>query len=220
MLWCIIFLIGAGLTLGPTGDKGLGLMYAGRVITGLGVGATSMVTPIYISEISPPSIRGRLVGLYEVGWQIGGLCGFWINYGLDQNMAPSRTQWQIPFAIQLVPAGLLGLGAIWIRESPRWLMSKNKRTKAIKNLCWIRQLQSDDIYIIEEVAFIDAALEETRSTIGEGFWQPFKTVATNRKVAWRFILGSFMFLWQNGSGINAIVSAARIRWICGTCTCR
>ena len=35
--------------------------------------------PIYISEISPPAVRGRLVGIYEMGWQLGGLVGFWIN---------------------------------------------------------------------------------------------------------------------------------------------
>jgi MFS family permease len=39
----------------------------------------SQKVPIYISEISPPAVRGRLVGIYEMGWQIGGLVGFWIN---------------------------------------------------------------------------------------------------------------------------------------------
>ncbi|GAB7362475.1 hypothetical protein MBLNU230_g2797t1 [Neophaeotheca triangularis] len=204
MFWAIVFVLGAGLTLGPTGERGLGLMYAGRVITGLGVGATSMVTPIYISEISPPSIRGRLVGLYELGWQLGGLCGFWINYGLERNMAPTRTQWQIPFAIQLIPSGLLLFGAFLVRESPRWLLSKDKRSQAIKNLCWIRQLPEDHTYILEEVAVTDQALEEQRSTIGEGFWAPFKATARDRKIQWRLILGGFFFLFQNGSGINAI----------------
>ena len=42
--------------------------------------------PIYISEISPPAIRGRLVGIYEMGWQIGGLIGFWINVGFIEAM--------------------------------------------------------------------------------------------------------------------------------------
>jgi len=51
-------------------------IYAGRVLAGLGVGGTSMITPIYIAELAPPAIRGRLVGIYELGWQIGGLVGF------------------------------------------------------------------------------------------------------------------------------------------------
>lgn len=75
----LVFILGAGLTLGANGSRGLGIMYAGRVFCGLGVGGGSNITPIYISELSPPSIRGRLVGVFELGWQVGGLVGFWIN---------------------------------------------------------------------------------------------------------------------------------------------
>lgn len=160
--------------------------------------------PIYISEIAPPAVRGRLVGLYELGWQIGGLVGFWINYGLTTTMAPSHKQWLIPFAVQLIPGGLLLIGAFWLHESPRWLISKGKREQGLKNLCWIRMLDSDDLYIVEEVAFIDSAIEETEAAIGHGFFAPFKAVARDRKVLWRFFLGGMLFLWQNGSGINAI----------------
>ena len=73
------FILGAGLMLGANGSRGLGLLYAGRVLAGLGVGGASNLTPIYISELAPPAIRGRLVGLYEMGWQIGGGVGYWIN---------------------------------------------------------------------------------------------------------------------------------------------
>lgn len=204
IFWSLVFLLGAGLMLGANGDRGLGLIYAGRVLAGIGVGATSNIVPIYISELAPPAVRGRLVGIYELGWQIGGLVGFWINYGLTETMEPSHKQWIIPFAVQLIPGGLLFFGAFWLRESPRWLMSKNRRELAIKNLCWIRNLQAEELYIVEEVAFIDAALEEQSASIGIGFWKPFKAVVNNRRIMWRFFLGTMLFLWQNASGINAI----------------
>ncbi|KAF7171289.1 hypothetical protein CNMCM5623_003716 [Aspergillus felis] len=199
-----IFTLGAGLMLGANGDRGLGLLYGGRVLAGLGVGAGSNITPIYISEMAPPSIRGRLVGVYELGWQIGGLVGFWINYGVSETMAPSHKQWIIPFAVQLIPSGFLLIGAVFLKESPRWLFSRGRREDAIKNLCWIRQLPADHIYMIEEIGAVDQALEEQRTTIGLGFWKPFKAAGTNKKVMYRLFLGSMLFFWQNGSGINAI----------------
>jgi MFS family permease len=144
-----------------------------------------------------------LVGIYELGWQIGGLVGFWINYGVNTTMAPSHSQWLIPFAVQLIPGGLLFVGAFWIKESPRWLFSKGKREQALANLCWIRNLDANDIYIIEEVNYIDEDLERYKREVGAGFWKPFASLK-QPKVLWRFFLGGMLFLWQNGSGINAI----------------
>lgn len=129
----------------------------------------------------------------------------WINYGISETLAPSHTQWLIPFAVQLIPAGLLLMGSIWIRESPRWLFTKGRREEALKNLCWIRKLPADDLYLIEEVAAIDASLEYERIHVGPGFWKPFAALR-QRKVIWRFFIGGMLFLFQNGSGINAIVS--------------
>lgn len=199
-----VFVLGAGMMLGANGDRGLGLIYGGRVLAGLGVGGASNLSPIFCSEIAPPAIRGRLVGLYELSWQIGGLVGFWINYGVDQTMAPSHSQWIIPFAVQLIPAGMLFVGIFFIKESPRWLFSKGKRETAIRNLCWLRQLPEDHVYIQEEVHQIDQALELQRSTVGLGFWEPFKAVFTSKRVTYRFLLGGSLFLWQNATGINAI----------------
>ncbi|KAJ3572991.1 hypothetical protein NPX13_g4861 [Xylaria arbuscula] len=198
-----VFVLGAGLMLGANGERGLGLIYGGRVLAGVGVGACSMIVPIYISELSPPAIRGRLVGLYELGWQIGGLVGFWINYGINLHLPPNHTQWLIPFAVQLIPGGLLFLGAVWIKESPRWLIANGHRDQGIQNLCWIRNLPADEIYIVEEIGFIDEDVERYRREVGAGFWKPFAALK-NPRVQWRFFLGSALFFWQNGSGINAI----------------
>ncbi|KAI8623186.1 quinate permease [Xylariaceae sp. FL1651] len=198
-----VFILGAGLMLGANRERGLGLIYGGRVLAGIGVGASSMIVPIYISELSPPAIRGRLVGLYELGWQIGGLVGFWINYGVNLHVAPTHSQWLIPFAVQLIPAGLLFIGALWIKESPRWLFSKGKREQAIANLCWIRKLPADDMYMVEEIGYIDEEVERYQREVGAGFWKPFASLK-KPKVQWRVFLGSMLFFWQNGSGINAI----------------
>ncbi|KKY15792.1 putative quinate permease [Phaeomoniella chlamydospora] len=184
-IFSTVFIVGAGLMCGANGDRGLGLIYGGRVLAGIGVGGASNLSPIYVSEISPPAIRGRL-------------------YGLTETMAPSHKQWLIPFAVQLIPAGLLLFGSFLVRESPRWLFSRSNREQGLRNLCWLRQLDSQDIYMMEEVASIDAALEYQRSTIGLGFWQPFRAVLRDKKILYRFFIGGALFFWQNASGINAV----------------
>ncbi|KAM5341262.1 hypothetical protein ACJ41O_015371 [Fusarium nematophilum] len=207
--WCLgiasaTFTLGAGLQCGANGTTGLGILYGGRVLSGLGTGIASNIIPIYLSELAPPAIRGRLVGLYELGWQIGGLVGFWINYGVEKHIPESRKQWMIPFAIQIIPSGLLFVGILWMRESPRWLFLNNHRKQAMDNLCWIRQLNPTDIYITEEIAAIDQALEAQKAVGGIGLWKPFQALAKRPNMMYRLFLGCMLFFWQNGSGINAI----------------
>ncbi|KAI5461894.1 quinate permease [Mariannaea sp. PMI_226] len=197
----IIFLLGTGIMLAAGDGPGLAPILAGRVLAGFAVGGTTSLTPIYISELSPPAIRGRLVGIYELGWQIGGLVGFWINYAISRTMAPTRTQWLVPFGVQLIPAGLFLIGMVLVPESPRWLFSKNRREEAVKTLCWMRNLDATDSYIIEEISFIDRDLESV--TVDRGFWTPFRAFK-EKKFIWRLLVGGLLFMFQNGSGINAI----------------
>ncbi|KAH6895976.1 general substrate transporter [Thelonectria olida] len=203
VLFSLVFCVGAGMMLGANGDRGLGLIIGGRVLAGIGIGGCSNMTPIYISELAPPAVRGRLVGLYELGWQAGGLVGFWINYGLTETMAPSHKQWIIPFAVQLIPAGLLLIGAFFIPESPRWLFSKGRNEDATKILCWMRNLDRDHVYIVEEISYIQEDIDRFNNEVGAGFWKPFQALK-EKKVQWRFLLGALLFVFQNGSGINAI----------------
>jgi Sugar (and other) transporter len=92
----------------------------------------------------------------------------------------------------------------FIRESPRWLFSRGHRDEGIKNLCWMRQLPETDVYIVEELQAIENALEEQATKIGHGFWKPFQAATKDKKAMYRVFLGSMLFFWQNGSGINAI----------------
>lgn len=119
-------------------------------------------------------------------------------------MSPGTAQWRIPFAVQLIPGGLLLLGAFFLPETPRWLLANGNHKRGIRNLCYLRGLPASDPYIQTEVQMIDDALEDLKRTIGTNFAAPFKEVYQNKKIAYRFFLGGSLFFWQNGSGINAI----------------
>lgn len=113
-----VFLLGGTLMTAAMGN--LNMIYGGRAIAGLGIGASSMTVPVYIAEIAPPSVRGRLIGIFEIASQGGGMLGFWINYACDRTIDVERkAQWIVPLAVQLIPGLLLLLGVAWCPESPR-----------------------------------------------------------------------------------------------------
>ncbi|KAK9366886.1 general substrate transporter [Lipomyces kononenkoae] len=204
MLSSGVFLIGCILCMLPGVARGLAVLYVGRVFVGLGVGATSNLGPIYISEIAPPPIRGQLLAMYDVLWQIGSLIGFWINYAVSKTLPFSSKQWMIPFALQFIPGGLLFIGTFFIRDSPRWLMMNGDVQKGLDNLRWFRKLDETDEYLRFEIAQIEEAIESRAGTIGLGVWAPVKAVARSPRIIKRLIFSTSLFIWQNASGINAV----------------
>ncbi|KAF8906077.1 MFS quinate transporter QutD [Mucidula mucida] len=199
-----VFVLGAALQTGASSSTGLGIIYGGRVVVGLAIGAASNLAPIYVAEIAPPAIRGRLIGMYELCWQIGGVVGFWINYGVTEHIGPSHKQWLVAFAVQLVPGGLLFLGSFLIVESPRFLITRDRNGDALRNLSYLRNLPSDAPYIVQEFSEMEAAVAHERSLAGAGFLGPIRTVFADRKLIQRLLLGVSLFMWQNATGINAI----------------
>lgn len=112
MIASATFALGSGLQCGANHNRGLGILYAGRVLTGLGTGVASNIVPIYLSELAPPAIRGRLVGLYELGWQIGGMLGFWINVS-------QKTDRYYPFEREKMDLRLTGtIFSVWRGTTP------------------------------------------------------------------------------------------------------
>lgn len=117
---------------------------AGRALTGFGCGIITATVPSYIAELSIPSIRGILTGLFEITYQVGSLVGFWINYGINNTMDPkSSSSWRVPMAVQIPPAALLLVGAFVLHESPLWLLRKGKDEETYKALETLRRLPID-----------------------------------------------------------------------------
>ncbi|KFY70139.1 hypothetical protein V499_09425 [Pseudogymnoascus sp. VKM F-103] len=200
----LIFLLGGILMTASNGK--IELIIAGRAIAGLGIGSVSLLVPVYIAETSPPSIRGRLVGIFEILSQAGGMCGFWINYAVNQTISDStKTQWIIPLALQLVPGALLFIGIFWCPESPRWYAMQDDWEKAKETLCWIRNLSTDDEYIRDEMASIRAqALIGMPPGGGKMskkymFKRLFEKGTRNR-----IVIGLLLMAFQNLTGVNII----------------
>ncbi|CUM62462.1 uncharacterized protein PRCAT00000012001 [Priceomyces carsonii] len=198
-----LLVFGSAIQLAANSERGLGPMLAGRVISGLGIGAVSNLAPMYVSEIAPPAIRGRLIGMYEVAWQVGGVIGFFINYGTEINLEGNR-QWLVPVALQCIPSGLFFVGVFFIKESPRWYYTRGNKKKALESLSYLRNLDADSNYIAYEIAAMEEELIHRDKTVGAGFFDPFKALFGRKNLAYRLLLSTSIFMFQNTSGVNAI----------------
>ncbi|KAK1967679.1 general substrate transporter [Colletotrichum sublineola] len=205
----LVFLAGAIPMTAATND--LASMYAGRALTGWGCGVITATVPSYIAELSIPSIRGVLTGLFEVTYQAGSVIGFWINYGINQNMEPSDSaSWRLPMAVQLIPSGVLLAGGFLLHESPLWLYRKGREEEAQKTLVALRHLPIDHQYMQEEVDMIRARLSEeaaVAATYGGGFYAYIRGSLhelSRKGMRNRLLLVFCAFALQNMSGAAAI----------------
>ena len=198
ILSAVIFCIGAVLQMLGRLD----CLYAGRVFTGLGVGASAMILPIYVSECSPALIRGRLVGMFEIMLQVALVFGFWVNYGVNENISPEGDkQWHIPVAVQFVPAGILIIAMFPMVESPRWLVSKGRMEQAKKSLAWIRHLPDDHPYLLRELSVMSTAVEhEIESSGGADNWSQMFKELFQSGIRGRVVLGCGLVTLQNFTG--------------------
>jgi len=97
-----------------------------RIIAGIGVGAASMLSPLYIAEVSPAAIRGRMVSINQLTVVTGILLAYFSNYVL----ADFENNWRWMFSSGAVPAILFFIFVFFVPESPRWLLSKGQVEKA------------------------------------------------------------------------------------------
>jgi MFS family permease len=117
-------------SVGMAFSEGLTIFILMRFAAGIGVGMASMLSPMYIAEISPADKRGRNVAINQLTIVGGILITNLVNYSLADS-GPEAWRWM--FGLGLVPSLLFLLGVLWLPESPRWLMQagKNEQARAV-----------------------------------------------------------------------------------------
>eukprot|EP00210_Caulerpa_lentillifera_P006690 g6393.t1 len=168
----------------------LTVLLTARLLTGLTIGLSSAIVPLYISEVSPTSIRGALGSLNQLAICIGILGALCVNV-----IIPSSS-WRVMFLLSAVPAVLLGVGMSLCEESPRWLVSKGHHSaaKEVMVSLWDRVDESLEKLVTnhEEHGSSTVSISKKNSILSE------------RNLSIVFISCS-LFLFQQFSGINAIV---------------
>ncbi|CAL9734632.1 low-affinity glucose transporter Hxt3p [Monosporozyma servazzii] len=141
--------------------------FIGRIISGLGVGGISVLSPMLISEVAPKQLRGTLVSCYQLMITLGIFLGYCTNYG-TKNYDDS-TQWRVPLGLCFAWALFMIGGMTFVPESPRFLVEKGLMEEARASLVHANKCSPDDPFIQHELDLIEASVEEARAA-GEATW--------------------------------------------------
>ncbi|KAF9443883.1 general substrate transporter [Macrolepiota fuliginosa MF-IS2] len=208
---CIVFCIGSAFQCGAIT---LSHLFVGRAIGGVGVGALSMLSPLYMAEISAPEVRGSLLALEQFSIVLGVVIGFWTGFG-TRNI-PGPLSWRLPLGIQLIPGIILALGCFFLPPSPRLLVLQGRYGEASASLAKLRlrtpeEAESDPLLQIELLEMkVEATLIQQTSgrdlsksgCIGElKSWEQL----FSPRYRDRTMIGVMIMVFQQWSGINALL---------------
>ena len=166
-----------------------------RIVGGVGIGAASMLSPLYISEIAPANIRGKLVSVYQLAIVIGINLIYFVNLkiaALGEQDWRVETGWRYMIASGLLPSLLFLVLLFIVPESPRWLIKRNRADEAMGTLEKLNG-KAGAVNVVKEV----------KETLGheEGtIWELFKPGLRRA-----MIVGVVLALFSQITGINAII---------------
>ena len=161
-----------------------------RILGGIAVGGASVLAPMYIAEVSPAHLRGRMVSLNQLTIVIGISMAYFSNYFL---LAIGENAWRWMFTAEAVPSLLFFFALFIVPESPRWLVARNDENKASEVLKKIAGTN----FARFELSEIKASLagNEKRGTLKDAFKKKYSVI---------LFLGIFLAVFQQWSGINVI----------------
>lgn len=171
---------------------GLSLTYSdlifARMLGGLAIGISSVASPMFIAEVAPADIRGRLVTINQLTIVGGILLSYFTNWLLVDT---GQDNWRWMFIVQVIPAGIFFILLFFIPESPRWLVIKGKEQKAREIFARVGGSGHAEREIVE----IRKAGEHEEGSLGELFQPGFRKA---------LIIGVLLAFFSHMVGINAV----------------
>jgi sugar porter (SP) family MFS transporter len=202
---CLIFAIGVVL---QTASSTLGLLVAGRLIAGFGVGFVSAIIIVYMSEVAPRQVRGAIISGYQFCITIGLLLASCVDYGTENRM--DSGSYRIPIALQLLWAVILAVGLFFLPESPRYLVKKGRMEEAAIVLSRLREQPVDSHYVRSELTEIVANYEYEMDIIPQSSYISTWTNCFKGSI-WkansnlrRTILGTSLQMMSQWTGVNFV----------------
>lgn len=184
----VFFIGGLAAALAPT----VTALIIARVVLGLAIGAASNLVPLFIAEVAPSRIRGRLVAVNQLMITVGIVLAYGANYALGEVSG----DWRWMFALSSVPAMAFGIGMFAMPETPRWLVLRGMRERARGVLVRMRRRADVDDELTE---IVDSASQTTDKSKLD------RSSLRQRGVVLALIAGIGLQLFGQASGLNTVI---------------
>ncbi|RMZ05106.1 hypothetical protein D0860_06085 [Hortaea werneckii] len=194
---CVLFTVGAVL---QGASYSIAQMCVGRLIVGFGVGSAAMVVPLYIAEIAPTKVRGRLIGLNNMSITGGQV----ISYGIGAAFAHVDGGWRYMVGLGALPAIVLAALLPFCPESPRQLIFHGRLQEAEAVLLKIYKGASIE-QVRAKVALIAAACEEAKELNEGSRWMKIKQLHTNSANLRALVCACGLMVISQMSGFNTLM---------------
>ncbi|KAI1649130.1 general substrate transporter [Daldinia loculata] len=180
-------------------SQNIPMLIVGRIINGISVGICSAQVPVYISELSPPSKRGRFIGMQQWAITWGIAIMFFVCYGCS--FINGAAAFRLPWGLQMIPALLLFFGLTVLPESPRWLAKHDRWEEAKEVLVLVHgQGNPDSQLVAKEMAEIKEAVDFERQNADVSYLELFRPKMINRTH-----IGIFTQIWSQLTGMNVMM---------------
>ncbi|KAK9258169.1 hypothetical protein V1519DRAFT_433665 [Lipomyces tetrasporus] len=181
-------------------STGVPMLIIGRIVSGLCIGLTSSLVPIYQCEIAGRKIRGRVVALQHSALAWGIMIQYFIQYGCS--FLHSQAAFRLPWAIQVVPAIILFTSLFWFPRSPRWLASKDRWAEVLSVLAYLRTPNCDinDPLVLAEYKEIEEQIRAEREEESASYRE-----LLGKKMRKRLFLAMAIQAWSQLTGINLLL---------------
>ncbi|SMN19896.1 similar to Saccharomyces cerevisiae YDL138W RGT2 Plasma membrane high glucose sensor that regulates glucose transport [Maudiozyma saulgeensis] len=195
----IIFTTGNSL---QVASNNLILLTVGRVISGYGIGIMSAVVPLYQAETVNRYLRGSIISMYQWAITWGLLVSCAVALATKNKMDASS--YKIPIGLQFIWNTVLGIGVMFLPESPRYYVLRDDLTSAAKSLSFLRGVPVHDSGLLEELVEIKATYDYEASVESSSVLDCFRTTEKRPQQTLRMFTGIAIQAFQQFSGINFI----------------
>lgn len=176
----------------------IGVFIFGRVLIGIGQGMALTAGPVYIGEITPPEIRGKVMSFWQLFYSVGAFIAYWVNYACGKHSTTlGNWDWKMVVIFQMLVPIIILTQLPFLPETPRWYIQHGNRIDDAR--ASLRRVRENEQDIEDELLTIREAIEYEKEVVSSSYWALFKDPSVRKRLYIAFVINAGQQLSGQGT---------------------